>query len=108
MGISGVLTNEYAWRCQPDKETGRRGVQIDLLIDRSDGIIDLCEMKYSKKEYAISEDYEKELIQKRSVFAEVTKTKSAVHTVMVTTNGLVQNAHVGEIQKDIVLDDLFL
>ena len=65
-------------------------------------------MKYSKKEYAITADYEKELIQRRSTFAEVTKTKSAVHTIIVTTDGLVQNAYIGEIQKDIVLDDLFL
>ena len=108
LGISGVLTDEYAWRCWPDKETGRSGVQIDLLIDRSDGVIDLCEMKYSKKEYAITADYEKELIQRKSTFAEVTKTKSAVHTIIVTTDGLVQNAYIGEIQKDIVLDDLFL
>lgn len=107
LGISGVLTNEYAWQCRSDKETGRVGVQIDLLIDRSDGIIDLCEMKYSKKEYAITADYEKELIQRKSTFAEVTKTKSAVHTIMVTTDGLVQNTHIGEVQNDIILDDLF-
>lgn len=108
LGISGVLTDEYAWRCLPDKETGRKGIQIDLLIDRSDGIIDLCEMKYSKKEFAITEDYEQELIQKKTTFAEVTKTKSAVHTVMVTTNGLAHNAYIGEIQNEVDLDNLFL
>ena len=108
LGISGVLTDEYAWRCLPDKEQGRKGVQIDLLIDRSDGIIDLCEMKYSKKEYAITSEYEKELIQKKTTFAEVTKTKSAVHTVMITTDGLAHNAYIGEIQNEVVLDDLFL
>lgn len=108
LGISGVLTNEYTWRCLPNKETGRMGVQIDLLIDRSDGIIDLCEMKYSKKEFAITKDYEQELIQRKTTFAEVTKTKSAVHTVMVTTDGLAQNAYTGEIQNEVDLDDLFL
>ena len=107
LGISGVLTEEYAWRCLPDKKTKRKGVQIDLLIDRSDGIIDLCEMKYSKKEYAITGDYEQELIEKKATFAEVTATSSAVHTVMVTTNGLVHNAFVGEIQNEVDLEDLF-
>ena len=108
LGISGVMTDEYAWRCLPDKESGRKGVQIDLLIDRSDGIIDLCEMKYSKKEYVITKDYEAELIQKKATFAEVTKTKSALHTVMITTDGLMRNAYIGEIQNEVVSDDLFL
>ena len=108
LGISGVLTDEYAWRCLPDKKTGRKGVQIDLLIDRSVGIIDLCEMKYSKKEYAITENYETELIQKKSIFSEVTQTKNAVHTVMITSNGLTHNAYTGEIQNELDLNDLFL
>jgi len=101
------LTEEYAWRCLPDKKTKRKGVQIDLLIDRSDGIFDLCEMEYSKKEYAITGDYEQELIEKKATFAEVTATSSAVHTVIVTTNGLVHNAFVGEIQNEVDLEDLF-
>ena len=58
LGISGILTEEYAWRYIPKKKKedeepavakGKRkkeGCQVDLLIDRSDGIIDLCEMKY--------------------------------------------------------------
>ena len=108
LGISGIVSSEYAWRCTPDTETGRKGVQIDLLIDRSDDVIDLCEMKYSKKEYAITKDYEQELIQKKTTFAEVTKTQSAVHLIMVTTNGLAHNAYTDEIQGEITLDDLFL
>lgn len=56
LGISGILTNEYAWRCLPNEKENRRGVQIDLLIDRSDGNIDVCEMKYSKEPYSITSD----------------------------------------------------
>ena len=107
LGISGILTNEYAWRCQPDEKAGQRGVQIDLLIDRSDGIIDLCEMKYSNDAYAISPDYAAELSRKRSVFQNVTETKKAIHTVMVTTDGLRQNEQSGDIQAEVTLDDLF-
>ena len=108
LGISGVVTNEYAWQCPPDKKTGRKGAQIDLLIDRSDSIIDLCEMKYDKEKYAITEDYEKDLVHKRVTFSSLTKTKSAVHLVIVTTNGLVHNAYSNEIQNEVDLDDLFL
>ncbi|MBQ8442281.1 MAG: ATP-binding protein, partial [Bacteroides sp.] len=108
LGISGILTNEYAWHCKADKEALRPGIQIDLLIERSDGIIDLCEMKYSKDQYVINQAYEKELIQKRTIFVEVTKMKSAVHFIMVTTNGIAHNAYSNEIQNEVDLNDLFL
>lgn len=107
LGISGILTNEYAWRCSGDESKNRRGVQIDLLIDRSDGIIDICEMKYSKELYVISADYGRELQRKRDVFAEVTGTESAVHTIMVTTNGVIHNEEWSEIQAEVNLDSLF-
>ncbi len=107
LGISGILTNEYAWRCSGDESKNRRGVQIDLLIDRSDGIIDICEMKYSKEPYVISADYGRELQRKRDVLTEVTGTDSAVHTIMVTTEGVVHNVEWGEIQAEVNLDNLF-
>ena len=107
LGISGILTNEYAWRCSGDESKNLRGVQIDLLIDRSDGIIDICEMKYSKEPYVISADYGRELQRKRDVLVEVTGTESAVHTIMVTTEGVVRNEEWGEIQAEVNLDNLF-
>lgn len=107
LGISGILTNEYTWRCAPDETTGRRGVQIGLLIDRSDGIIDICEMKYSKDQYTITSDYSRELARKREVLIAVTETKKAVHNVMVTTEGVAHNAEWGEIQAEVTLDNLF-
>ncbi len=107
LGISGILTNEYAWRCSGDESKNLRGVQIDLLIDRSDGIIDICEMKYSKEPYVISADYGRELQRKRDLLTEVTGTDSAVHTIMVTTEGVVHNVEWGEIQAEVNLDNLF-
>lgn len=107
LGISGILTNEYAWRCLPNEKLNRRGVQIDLLIDRSDSIIDVCEMKYSKGVYSITYDYAVELSRKRDVLQSVTGTKSAIHSVMITTDGVTRNEHWGEIQSEILLDDLY-
>lgn len=107
LGISGILTNEYAWRCIHDEKKGRQGVQIDLLIERSDGIIDICEMKYAKDQYTITSDYNRELARKREEFINVTETKSAVHTIFVTTDGIAHNAEWGDIQAEITLDDLF-
>ena len=108
LGISGVLTEEYAWRCLPDEKSGTPGVQIDLLIDRADGIIDLCEMKYSDAEYAISESYESQLRERKAIFSSATLTKKAVHTIMVTTYGLRQNAYSWYVQGEVTMDDLFV
>ena len=107
LGISGILTNEYAWRCLPDEKTGRKGVQIDLLIDRSDGIIDVCEMKYSKDAYTITSDYANELARKRNVLQTVTGTKKAIHSILVTTVGLTHNEYWGDVQAEVQLDDLY-
>ena len=110
IGISGVLTNEYAWRHVPKNQSAEaksEGVQIDLLLDRSDGIIDLCEIKYSSDKYSITEAYLEKLNRRKAVFAEVTKTRKALHTVLITTYGLAKNAYVGDIQNEIQLDDLF-
>ena len=107
LGISGINTTEYAWRCMPDENTGRRGAQIDLLIDRSDGIIDVCEIKFSKESFAITSNYAKELNSKRNVFQSVTGTKKAIHTIMITTDGLTQNEYWGDVQAEVNLDNLY-
>ncbi len=108
LGISGILTNEYAWRHFPTENREHRGVQIDLLIDRSDGIIDICELKYAKNLYTITPEYSGELARKHEIFKTVTKTKSAIHTVMVTTDGVSHNAEWGGIQAEVTLDDMFI
>lgn len=107
LGISGILTNEYAWRCKPNESKGLRGVQIDLLLDRSDDIIDICEMKYSKDLFTITPDYGKELTRKREVFKAVTHSKSAIHTVFITTEGVTRNEQWNDIQAEVTLNDLF-
>ena len=105
LGISGVLSNIYSWRKEAD-ENGN-GAQIDLLIDRNDQVINVCEMKYSMSEFTIDADYERELRNKKSVFIETTKTRKAVHLTMVTTYGVRQNSHSGVVQSEITLEDLF-
>ena len=79
-----------------------------MLIDRSDGIIDLCEMKYSAGKYTINGAYHDRLNQRKVIFAEATKTKKALHTVFVTTDGLTQNAYANDVQNEVCLDDLFV
>ena len=105
LGIAGVLSNVYSWRKEADETSD--GAQIDLLIDRKDQVINLCEMKYSLSEYAIDAEYEQKLRNKKSAFINATNTRKAVHLTMVTTFGIKANAHSGIVQNEITLEDLF-
>lgn len=103
LGIAGVQTEVSSWRSSSIEP----GAQIDLVIDRNDKIITLCEMKYAADHYAISKSYEEELRHKRSAFITETKTRKAVHLTMVTTYGLRRNEYSEGIQREVTLDDLF-
>ncbi len=81
--------------------------QIDMLIDRGDRIINVCEMKFSSDEYAIDPEYNRLLQRKMSVFVEETRLKKALHLTMVTTYGLRQNAHPNKVQSVVTMDCLF-
>ncbi|MBR6014981.1 MAG: ATP-binding protein [Firmicutes bacterium] len=99
LGISGVETSDYSWRSDD--------AQIDLLIDRMDKVINICEMKYSLKEYEITAEYEKNLAHKLEAFRDATGTKKALHITMVTANGLSHNSHSGIVVNEIDGDALF-
>ncbi len=103
LGISGVETFTSAWR----SKTKVNGAQIDLVIDRRDMVINLCEMKFSINEFAIDKKYETELRNKIGIFKTETKTKKSVFLTMLTTFGLQQNAYSGLTQNSITMDDLF-
>ena len=106
LGIAGVASGVYSWTYQPKNEN-EEGTQIDLLIDRNDQVINLCEMKFSSKEYLITEKEEERLRRRRSVFEDVTKTRKAVHYTLVTTYGMKRTAHSSIFQQVVTLDDLF-
>lgn len=105
LGIAGIISSEYAWWV--DNEDGKRGAQIDLLIDRNDGVINLCEMKYTKTPFRIDANYEATLQNKRTRFIETTHTQKAVHLTMITLQGLEPNAYADEIQSQVTGGDLF-
>ena len=104
LGISGIQTRTSSW-VSNRKENG---AQIDLLIDRADAVINICEIKFANSDYIITKQYEKEIRNKIGVFTSETNTKKAVHFVMFTTFGLEQNSHaLSVVQKDFGMDVLF-
>ncbi|MDR1766053.1 MAG: ATP-binding protein [Lachnospiraceae bacterium] len=105
LGISHIRTSVCSWRSEGKAQP--HGVQIDLVIDRADHVVDLCEMKFSDKEYYLAKDYSGKLRQKRAVFAAETQTRKALHQVLVTTYGVLENEYSAELQAVITMDDLF-
>ncbi len=106
LGIEGVLTNATAWRFVPGRET--QGAQIDLLLDRQDRCINICEMKFSGSEFVIDKKYAAELDNKVNVFRNATNTKKTLFPTMITTYGTRRNEYyLGRIQAEIVMEDLF-
>ena len=105
--IGGVHSLNYAWRCEHPQDDAERGAQIDLVIDRDDGIVNLCEMKFAAKEYAITADDDASMRNKRTAFKRETKSRKAVHFTYVTSFGLAKNRYAGEVQSEVTLDDLF-
>ena len=103
LGISGMQCKTASWR----SKTANNGAQIDLLIERKDQIINLCEMKYSTEEFLIDKNYDLQLRNKVGAFRQETKTRKAVHLTLITTYGIKQNEYAGMIQSEVKMDDLF-
>ena len=106
LGISGIHVESYAWRHAPD-ESVPEGAQIDLLLERSDGVTNVCEMKFCADRYVMDARAESELSRKLTVFQAVTKTRQTLHLTLVTSFGLMRNKHSGRVQSEVTLDDLF-
>lgn len=106
LGIGGVYTEASGWRYAPKK--GETGTQIDLLLDRQDRCINLCEIKFSGEHFVINKKYASELDNKVSIFKERTETKKTIFPTMITTYGTRHNIYyTGRITSEVKMEDLF-
>jgi hypothetical protein len=106
LGIEGIYSETSTWSKKADEDSS--GAQIDLIIDRKDRVINLCEIKYSVNSFEITKAYDLNLRNKVGVFKESTKTKKAVFMTMITTFGLVKNQYSRSIvQNELTMDNLF-
>ncbi len=104
LGISGISSKSCSWRKQGGVNDG---AQIDLLIDRSDRVINVCEMKFSEKPYSITKAYADNLRMKMAIFADATQVRKSLALTMVTTYGVLPGIHAGIVQNEVTMDDLF-
>ncbi len=106
MGISGIQCRACCWVGKNDK-TGK-GAQIDLVIDRADQTVNICEMKFSRSPYEITKSDDEDFDNKLNAFLQQTKTTKSLMLTLVTSFGIVQNKYSGHIQNQVVMEDLFV
>ncbi len=106
LGISGILTTESSFYKRKDTET--EGCQIDMLIDRADNAINICEMKHYDGLYSLSNEDIQNLKRKRNIFQQVTQTKKQLFTTLITSQGLEPNNNSYLIDKQLDSNTLFL
>lgn len=97
-----------AWRYALPKGSKEKGTQIDLIIDRKDNIINLCEMKFTSKVFSIDKSYANTLQHKINVFSEKVKPRKTIFLAMITTYGIKENNYSEYlVQQSITMDALF-
>ena len=105
LGIGDVTTRESSW-VVPGTET-ERGMQIDLVIDRDDRKICLCEMKFTQGKFSVGRDYAEKVQERIRRTMEYAGNSKPVISVLVTTYGVERNEYSGRFQKVVTLEELF-
>lgn len=89
LGIDTMANEVGTWRHVPRRGApDDAGAQVDLLFDRPDGIINLCEIKYAAEEFVLTKAHAKDLVTRAEIFRARTNTKKEVVTTLITTLGL--------------------
>lgn len=78
-----------------------------MALDRADNVINICEIKFTKGEFAISKEYLMNLNNKLECFIASTKTTKSIFLTMITTSGLTHNEYWNQVQGEITAEDLF-
>jgi hypothetical protein len=103
--IAGIHSVSGSWI---GKNKGN-GAQIDLLIDRDDLVINLCEIKFYNALFTIDKNYADELLHKQNIYAQSTQTRKSIFLTFISTYGIIENEYSKQIvQNSIALKDLFL
>ena len=105
LGISGIQSRACCWQGKADGDG--KGAQIDLLIDRADQTINICEMKFSSSEYEITRADNDDFAGKVETFLRETRTRKSLMLTLITSFGIKQNKYSGHVQRQVTLEELF-
>lgn len=106
LGILGIMANLFSWHIKANDY--HQSVQIDLLIDRADDVIDICEMKYASDGFKVTPAFLKGIKTKTSVLRQYIPEKKSLQVVLVTSNGVIRNKYSDEIPVQISAESLFM
>ena len=104
LGINGVSTTQSAWS---KREGDESGTQIDMLIERKDNIVNMCEIKFYGTEFTVDKNCDKILRNRMTLLSEEITSKMAIHSTLITTYGLKYNEYSGAFVNVIDMDALF-
>ena len=102
---ASVISRESSWNLP--LEPNKRGGQIDLMIDRDDRFICMCEMKFTRGEFEVKKEYGMTLLGRAERVQELVGNKKTVMSVLVTTYGLKRNEYASRFDRVVTLEDLF-
>ena len=103
--IGGIHSVVYTWH--NTVSTDGKGAQIDLLIDRNDGVVNLCEMKFAADKYTLTGKDDMAMAGKAAALRQIIPQRKSLHVTYVTTFGLTHNSYWNNVQSEVTLDDLF-
>lgn len=105
LGIAGIGCEVYSWRVRAGAKSGN-GAQIDLVLERQDGNVNLCEMKFYRVPYEITAEEEKKLLNRREAFRADTGTSANCRITVIAAEGLKPGRHSAVAQNILTLEDL--
>lgn len=106
IGLDKINVYWSDWRYVPGSDG--KGAQIDLVLDREDDCVTLCEIKHTEKPFVITKSYAGEIETKQEIYKEQTRTKKQIHWCLITNNGVVNNEYFEKLINHVVtLDDLY-
>ena len=109
LNIENLISGVGRWHFIPPKKSKEKGAQIDLLIERTDDSIHVCEIKYSTNTFVIDKTYAKNLSNKITVFEEKTKIKKHIFLTMISTFGIQKNIWSEDlVDSEVLLKDFFM
>ena len=109
LGIGSVATSQASWRTDRKLQNkNEKGAQIDLLLDRKDDTINICEMKWCADQFPIGKREWDDINNKVVAFTRECHPSKTIHLTMVTTYGVKKNMYSDEIQSEVTADELFI
>ena len=105
LGVSGVGCEVYSWRTRASAGQAK-GAQIDLVLERQDGNVNLCEMKFYRTAYEITAEEEAKLLNRREAFFADTGTSANCRITLIAAEGIKPGVHAAVVQNTLTLDDL--